>query len=292
MRSCLSFLLMLSFAPCGFAQNQIGKMMDTTTGLRHVDVNTSNRLSKINKAIFDSCVFWHTYSASFGTNYFSAGPVQNHAIARTAGEQPTWSSSGGGSLSFDGVTDMTKMPHANSLTNFSDSTWAFWYYPRATNVEQSIARKLNSMGGGTPEWTFVMRGSGSYGGRVNFIMYRRADGLGSSNTCTSLQLETNKWTFLAVTFDRAQAIAQGSAFQMWTNGLPAVVYTSVPSYILSANNQSTNDIFFGFGPTTGSTSGYLTGSLGDFWQFNRKLTALEVTNLYNATCEVYGKTRL
>jgi uncharacterized protein (TIGR02145 family) len=172
----------------------------------------------------------------------------------------------GKAYSFNGVSNFIQT-NANGITGNSSRSFSFWVKTASSNVQ-------------TPIDCF----SGSGGGAFQPILNNPCLGLGvdASNGVVvreNLTLINNKWHHCVIVFDSAIDL-NISQINFYIDG---VLQTS---YLCSAVNANAiintpNVVKYVFGKTI-SNLRYVLGSLDDIAIYNRALTQLEITSLYNA----------
>lgn len=165
---------------------------------------------------------------------------------------PTFNSSNGGSIVFDGVNDYVGIPSFSFTSNFSVNFWEF----------------ITSAGVGSREGVIGNVGNGDdinhFGGRVR--LYNRASNQDAivATTFTSTNIYYN------YTFTR-----NGTSYAIYANGI--------------LNSTSTYPSFSWDVTAIGSgNAGYFTGRIPIIQLYNRALTAQEVLQNYNATKSRFG----
>jgi hypothetical protein len=186
-------------------------------------------------------------------------------INATLYNSPTYTSTGGKYLSFNGVNQYAISGNlASGMGNTNHITLFAWIFPTGNGV---IASEL---GTGSPSsgWhESVIEITGSNTLRVGFWS---GTGIVQLNTAITL----NAWHLVAVTYD-------GTTMKGYLNN---VSFGSVNFQREAAHLYSGNGEFFAFGLTESTNMGsgaYGAYRLGDFQVFNRALTADELDRTYN-----------
>jgi hypothetical protein len=180
---------------------------------------------------------------------------------------PTYSSSNGGSIVFDGTDDYVS---TNATLNFSSATWCCWFKTASLfSLDGLYGRRIlhKSDNSGNHEYNFRIDASG-------VLTWSGYGGSGYSYQITT-NLQTNKWYYIAGSYD----ISNG---YLYVNG----------SFINSAvKTQSISDV-----ATTGIYIGRVNftdvarfeGNIAQVSIYNRALTESEIQQNYYATKSRFG----
>jgi hypothetical protein len=169
---------------------------------------------------------------------------------------PTYSSSNGGSLVFDGVNDSVYMTNPGISQTFSVSSWI-----NCTNVASS--NNIVSKNG-----PYFMRIVSS---KVRFNVLTDGGWLFQDGTTV---LSNNVWYNLTMVYD-------GST---WKGYINSNLEFSVPKTGLITSNSS---LYIGYTPDVGEQAGF-NGNISQVSIYNRALTASEIQQNYNATKSRFG----
>jgi len=172
---------------------------------------------------------------------------------------PTYSSSNGGSIVFDGVNDCIVVNNNANILSKTAYTKIAWFYPTSFVTNNNIVS-----GGNSGQHAFWL------GASTNL----RAGHNGSWSTVVSnTTLSLNNWYCGAVTY------SDTSGWVLYLNGIPEVTNASITTF---TGNQ---EIVIG-AYTTGSN--VFTGRIPQVSIYNRALTASEIQQNFNALRGRYG----
>jgi len=227
--------------------------------------SASIQLSDINTGLIG---YWKFDEGNGTTAIDSSGNGNNGVLTNG----PTYSStvppthfSDPYSLNFNGTSNYVDTP-ANSLFNFGtgDFTLSTWVYP--TNIAAGYQILIGKDSNNARQWTFnigVFGKSGFANGYVDFYQIPTATSVNSETT-----LIQNTWNL--VTLTRAAGIDQ-----IYVNG-----FASGSPVNDTTNDNLTNKIQFGEREYVGYPQNFY-GSLDDVRIYNRALSAIEISALYN-----------
>ena len=208
-----------------------------------------------------------SYSGS-GETWFDLSGNSNHG---TLINGVGYSSSGGGSLVFDGVNDIVRIPH-NSTQNPQNITISSWI--NLSDFLNSFGRNPNILGkGGNDGYRFRVNGGfNSSPGQV--VWFDR----GSENiigTDSDLVLPGD-WHFITVT---------GSS-----SGLKIYVDDTLRSSnsVPFGGNTTTADLAIGGAGIGVLTNELFVGNIAKVLMYNRELTASEISQNFNAFRDRFG----
>ena len=189
---------------------------------------------------------------------------------------PTFNSTNGGSIGFDGTDDRVSQTTAiNTGYNFTVSAWV---YPTAMGVTRR-AIIGNSYNYSTRRgWYFAVGG----GGTSNAFFLS----VGSDNSYKIAPADTlsiNIWTYITAVCQNG-----GGSIDLYKNG--SIVSGSFASALTSGNiTYDINQFNVGFRIVGGTQDPY-TGNIAQTSIYNRALTASEILQNYNATKTRFGLT--
>jgi hypothetical protein len=189
---------------------------------------------------------------------------------------PTYSSSNGGSLVFDGTDDYVSVPYTSLLAPTSQISFEAFAYLANWNVsgDRRILSKTQTGGYqiGLNEPTFILDGN------IGALVY-----LGGSYKIVKVARSTLSpgWHHLAFTCD-------GRYFRMYLDGVN--VDTSDNGSTASISYSTNNHFLVGAetGAGTAVDGAYWNGNISSVKVYNRALTASEIQQNYNATKSRFG----
>ncbi len=202
-----------------------------------------------------------------------SGNGNNGTLNGPTGGLPSYNSSNGGSITFDGTDDYVNLPNS-SLLKPTNPTISMWIKPGILNKTQAVfdGGYYNSIGG------YLIYTNSSN----NFMFYVRnsnnnTEGVGVRSTLSTTVFTTSNWYNVTGVFN-------GSTVFLYINGVleNSGTMTNPISY--------TNSINFWIGNYASAPSAGLTfkGSISNSLVYNRALSATEVRQNYNATRARFG----
>jgi hypothetical protein len=175
---------------------------------------------------------------------------------------PTFSSSNGGSIVFDGTDDY--VAPSGITDSFLQGTWtaSFW-----VNFDTS-----STTSNGTTDKTLLQHGVGST--RTILHLCQRNNriyfGLGEDDISGTTILSTGRWYNLVFTLNNTTRVKQ-----IYLNGAFEISHTAAGAYVGSGNNARIGGVVAVFGLT-------FDGFMSNCSFYNRVLTAAEISQNYNA----------
>jgi hypothetical protein len=184
---------------------------------------------------------------------------------------PTFSSSNGGSLVFNGNPYITRSSALNTGQNFSVTAWI---YPTALGARNAV------VGNGYPfttdnGWLFCICDNNFSLFQALFLSIGQNNALVISN---SYVFQLNKWAHIACSVSGG-----GSSIKFYVNG----VETSYGFTSVSGRTISYADNEFNIGRRHSSTPERFVGNISQVQIYNTTLTAAEIAQNYNATKNRY-----
>ena len=206
--------------------------------------------------------------ADYDVSSYSSGNILTDikgGINATLYNSPSYSSTGGKYLSFNGVNQYGITGNlSSSMGNTNHISLFAWIYPTGNGV---IVSELG-VGSPTSSWhESVMEITGGNTLRVGFWT-----GIGIQQLSTPITLNT--WHLVAITYD-------GTTMKGYLNN---VNFGSTNFQREASHLYSGNGLYFGIGLTESTNmghGGYGSFRLGDFQVFNRALTPDELDRTYN-----------
>jgi len=211
---------------------------------------------------------------SYGGTGTTWSDLTNTTTGATLTNGPTYNTSNGGSIVFDGTDDYVVGPSSMSISQNQPFTLEFWVNLSSyTNLYPCLLQiKTNTTYG----FIVLVTQSGGYDG-ITF---------GSTDTWIRLrnagnQIVTNTWNQIVINYNGAGA-GTTSNYKMYVNTQEQVLSNSGSFISLSQVNN--------IGTIENASRGYdnWTGGIANFKQYNRALTQSEVIQNFNAHKSRYG----
>jgi hypothetical protein len=199
-----------------------------------------------------------------GTEWYDISGFANNAELLNG---PTFSSDGGGSISFDGTDDRARIPQTNSLYG-NTFTWEFWIkFDSFPNTYSGIVWAEGVTGGGSGlQYLFSLQDNSG----TRLFHYRISNTVtGWANTDTStINFTPTDWAHIVWTFDNGttKIYTQGSLFH---------INSTRGSY----NGGTDSPIFIG---GRNDSFGSLDGKYGLTNYYNRALSAPEIVQNFES----------
>jgi hypothetical protein len=202
-----------------------------------------------------------SYSGS-GTSILSLSGLGNTGILING---PTFSSSNGGQIIFDGTNDYIKLPvnNAYNLNNGSLTVEVFYSIINPIIGERMILEHNVWNAAGLYQLTFATN-------NVYRLVFPEAWNLGQQLDYTDTNLELNKWTHVVATFNTST-----NTSRLYINTQLKTERTDITAEL----GNSTSDIFIFCRNGTGL---FLAAKLGYIKLYNRALSATEIFQNYHA----------
>lgn len=176
---------------------------------------------------------------------------------------PTFSSSNGGSIVFDGVDDYIE---STDLTNLGYNTWSGWIYPTSftDHAYHTVVAKAYASA-----WWF---GLNNNDGRVQLWA-------GGAAVASTGAVVLNIWSYITAAWD-------GTNVYFYING---VLDSTISRVGTPVSNSATVKVGADFNlGTTGSLNYHFTGRIAQVSIHNRVLSATEIRQTYNTTKPRFG----
>jgi hypothetical protein len=242
-----------------------------------VRINRGNSNAYVNGATYDIAQFQIEKGSVLtdfvdGTIWTDLGVYSNNG---TLTNVPTYSSSNGGSIVFDGIDDYATVSDVTGVTDFSNTnnyTVDFWVYVNSTqndtrNADNNIVEKWSQVGSYPYTFRYV---------RSSQII-RAAAYNGTSDNSTSVTVSPNNWVHICGVFNWSSSL-----LTLYMNGGSVTSSTA-----LNLTGTITNDSALNL-MRRGNGFNYVTGRLSNLKIYNRALTAAEVSQNYNALKGRFG----
>ena len=176
---------------------------------------------------------------------------------------PTFNTSKGGNIVFDGVDDFCSTTLVKTFTNM---TIQVWFYKNGASVSVYSGLVASRGGAGGNITGLLINGGGS-----ECLGYNWNDAVNTYSWNSGLVLQDNAWNFLSLTV--TPTLATG-----FLNGVSATN---------TVNHASTNIANLAIGKDY-STERLARGSIGLVFIYNKALSATEVLQNYNTTKTRFG----
>jgi len=200
---------------------------------------------------------------------------------------PTYSSSNGGSIVFDGNDDYAALGSGSLVNGLTDITLEVWFKSDTTGTNRSLIY------GGTNDSVSFDNGvslrydlAGAWGGGTNVIKTGFGEfGVGNVKTSanaieSSNNIQSTDWTCIVVTAD------VGSSINLYKNG-----QLDTPTFSISNREtsiSSCNDFVIGKDGGGSSGGNYWDGLISIVRVYNRALTASEIQQNFNSLRGRFG----
>lgn len=210
-----------------------------------------------------------------GTTWTDLSGNSNNGVLTNG---PTFDSSNGGSIVFDGVNDNVLITNAFNLQN-QNLTVSLWIY--ITNIPNSISTLIDFSHGTVPNpqgWV-IQTENGTTGRNFYFAYYstssfQPASGIGSG---IGVPLTLNTWQNIVFTKNNTTVIGYKNGVAVFN---PSLAASSTITYINGRNNLMI-DGAIGF-------TRYIGGKYSVCQIYNKALSATEVLQNYNALKSRFG----
>jgi hypothetical protein len=206
------------------------------------------------------------FTASYTTSGVSWYDVSTGATTGTLVNGPTFNTSNGGSLVFDGTNDYANFGNQNLGLNLINKSFSAWVYLGSTlaNPTGVIDKEFDTSPG-------VYGGWGFWVGSDRKLWWWNTSNQDIRDTGPTT-IGTNVWCNIAVTYNASTKTAS-----FYING----------TLNSSASNSSINELSSGtqplyIGTIRSVTGNYLNGRIANVLAYNRVLSATEILQNYNA----------
>jgi hypothetical protein len=208
---------------------------------------------------------------------------------------PTWTESGGRRyFEFDGVNDYMEGNSDTSIfdINTSGNTWSFWiYWVTSPALLDGIAvtyLDTSSSGANLKYSAFDHRntdaGTGTGAGYC-YSVYKASPNIIDKRTTYAETVPTGVWTQITTTF--IYSTSTSATFKIYKNGSEV----TTENHTITGTTWDALDFrrpFFGAVNLDGTMIRFNNIRLGEILQYNRPLSATEISNNYNSTKTNYG----
>ena len=198
-----------------------------------------------------------------GTTWYNLSGTSNGSLVNG----PTYNSSDGGSLVFDGVDDVCNFP-VNTFNSGAPQNGTYYFrikYPAYTSVQTILFNEGTTFNNGV----FYYKNAATPTNRYFFVSYAVLSSGNANIVATIDGLTPGSWFDVAFTFDSSGRWASYKNGQVSTSGQQA----NFVSWVRQGNNTPA----FTAGSQLGSGNSQL------FYYYNRALSATEILQIFNAT---------
>jgi hypothetical protein len=204
------------------------------------------------------------FTASRLANY------NNDSIIGTFANTPTYSSSNGGSIVFDGTDDYVRIPYNNNLNPTTITVSAWIKRNQAVNYAHFIGLPINNSTWNAPYMSYGVEYIGTtdtisfpLGFTDNTFAYTNASAYGN-----------NRWFYFAATYDQSNVKVYIDGALITTRAETKTLYNSTADFYIGAINTS---------------SQYpLNGNIAQVQIYNKALSAAEIQQNFNANRGRFG----
>jgi len=210
------------------------------------------------------------------TSYISGSTVWNDLSGNmnngTLFGTPTFNTSNGGNIDFDGINDYTNIPNAASEINSLNVSIGCWINQNTIHTSdvfneiKMIAQLSTTEPGNSSTFYLHLRNSG--------VIWRYQRGSGQFNFSPAATQETGKWVYYV-------GVSDTNNISLYKNGLLVGSTANNVSYLTLANNDI-NLVKGEFDNT------FFNGKISNVQIYNRALTEVEILKNYNSLKGRYG----
>jgi hypothetical protein len=224
------------------------------------------------------------FVGSYPRNGASFGDVSSTQSTGTLTNGPTYNTSGGGSLLFDGSNDYVNVP-AGVFTNQFLPVWSYshWIKIPSGGATDSDTVENGCCNGGTVANGPVLWLNMGFTGTSNGVTYRANQFVVGCNWWAASQCPSNAsvstYNGSWVNIGCVHKTGSPNNIKCYINGVLDRDFNS-PGLSSSALSQK-----FTFG---GGSDGYFNGNIGTFQLWDRELSASEFSSIFNAQKSRYG----
>jgi hypothetical protein len=243
----------------------------TSSTLRQMNAYSSFPIVTNGLVLYLDASNWRSYLGT-GTTWTD---LSGNGNTGTLTNGPTYSSSNGGSIVFDGIDDYATIPDITGITDFSNTnnyTVDFWVYINSTqndtrNQDNNIVEKWSQVGSYPYTFRYVRSSQ-----TISAAAYN-----GTSTNTTSVTVSPNNWVHICGVFNWSSSL-----LTLYMNGGNVTSSTT-----LNLTGTITNDSALNL-MRRGNGFNYATGRLSNLNIYNRALTASEISQNFNALRGRFG----
>jgi len=181
---------------------------------------------------------------------------------------PTFSTTNGGNIIFDGTNDYIDVANTTTSFSFANTTFtvSIWFKPAVLSNGALISKD-----GATSGWSIWVVSDGTI---VSFL--KNGSTVDAYQKLTSSVLQINRWFNIVSVITTSTTITGNNSITNYVNGI-LNIGTTIATTTYNADNSF--NLYLG----RRTTSPYYNGSLAITQIYNRSLSASEVLQNYNAT---------
>ena len=194
---------------------------------------------------------------------------------------PTYSSTNGGSLVFDGTNDYGSIPH-NTILNPGTGSFTFGgFFKTNADAPSGYFPTYLTKNDGDFSNGYMIRANYPYDGKY-FIMYSQGftDNVDRSNITSTLTTSLGVWVNIVGVWN-----APSKTLTLYFNGVANGTGTTTNSLTI---NPTANLEFGRYNRTSNSRFEYINGNISQVSIYNRALTATEIQQNFIATRSRYS----
>lgn len=217
------------------------------------------------------------YLDAANTKSYVSGSTTWNDISRTGANGtltngPTFNSSNGGSIVFDGSNDFVNCGASDAYNPVNSITVGCWVYFNSLNRREIFIGKGNGVNATTNQYWIEKQLDNTF---LLLISTLTPSPFETRLILSNFTIQNNQWYNICLTYDR-------QTFKGYINGIQHPSTTSV------TNALHTTSFNLGVGRLGDLGGIYLSGRVSNACLYNRALTAQEVLQNYNSTKSRFG----
>jgi len=228
-------------------------------------------------------------NAGISNSYSGSGTAWNDISGNgnnfTLTNGPTYTSSDGGAIVFDGTNDYAVSPSGVSFLKFGTDDYSYGVWAQFDSFAQNAAtlstKQDNNLGSANTTWQLDFDGTG---GKFRHVFRYGSSGqniLHTDSSLTSSYASTGTWYYIFIVNDRSE-----DEMKLYVNG--SLIHTHQDVRYGTQTDVGNFDGFWHIGANRGLTT-FTDGKIAQVHVYKGKaLTASEVLQNYNATKSTYG----
>jgi hypothetical protein len=218
--------------------------------------------------------------AGNATSYSGSGStwtdLSGNSNTATLTASPTYDSSNGGSLLFNGSTQWATITNPSTLRN-QDFTVSIWFKPATQSA--AIKSLIDFDHGGSPTQGWVMQSEDATTNKYWYFAYYTGTAfqpVGNFGAGKGMQFTSSVWQNFVYTKSGTSFIGYRNGTQTFT----ATAASATVSYLASRNMRIAGCV--------NAAGREFNGNISQVLMYNRAITSTEVTQNYNALKDRYG----